>query len=228
MPGDLNLKKSWHPGLVKNQEKVWQREQDALKEHQRIKERQRELEEERERHALVRLQYGDDLAGLPASKRLELSKLDWMYTEGPQKNDSGFTELGEYVEGKQRVEDMLSGKQVVGGSSKSTSRLDRVIGAHLALARDVLAAALAKDDPLAKIRGQMAGRVQKEGRDRRHPRDRPSEGCDRRDQREGRDRRDQREGRERDQRDRRDRRAGRDCGVPQRGHTPEDARRIEY
>ena len=225
MPGDLNLKKSWHPGLVKNQEKVWQREQDALKEHQRIKERQRELEEERERHELVRLQYGDNLEGLPASKRLELSKLDWMYTEGPRKNDSGFTELGEYVEGKQRVEDMLSGKQIVGGSTKSTSRLDRVIGAHLALARGALAAALAKDDPLAKIRGQMAGRVHKEGRDRRHT-DRPSEGRDRRDRRErhegreGRDRRERHEGRHR--------RTGRDRGAPERSLTPEGPRRVKY
>lgn len=37
MAGDLNLKKSWNPALVKNQQKVWEEEQQKLDELKRIK-----------------------------------------------------------------------------------------------------------------------------------------------------------------------------------------------
>jgi N-terminal domain of CBF1 interacting co-repressor CIR len=30
MGGDLNVKKSWHTGLISNQRKVWEAEQQAL------------------------------------------------------------------------------------------------------------------------------------------------------------------------------------------------------
>ena len=29
--GDLNMKKSWHPVLMKNQEKVWLKEKEAVR-----------------------------------------------------------------------------------------------------------------------------------------------------------------------------------------------------
>ncbi|CAH2354943.1 pre-mRNA-splicing factor Cwc25p [[Candida] railenensis] len=152
MPGDLNLKKSWHPGLVKNQQKLWQQEQDALKEHKRIKERQKEIEEEREKQDLLRLQYGEDLSSLPSEKKLEMNKLGWMYEEGPKKNSSGFTEMnGEFLDGKQKVEDMLSGRQQV--SSSKGSRLDKLVSGGKTKSQDEKTISYGKDDPLLKIMG---------------------------------------------------------------------------
>lgn len=152
MPGDLNLKKSWHPGLVKNQQKLWQQEQDALKEHKRIKERQKEIEEEREKQDLLRLQYGEDLSNLPSEKKLEMNKLSWMYEEGPKKNSSGFTEMnGEFLDGKQKVEEMLSGRQQV--SSLKSSRLDKVVSGGKNKSQDEKVINYGKDDPLLKIMG---------------------------------------------------------------------------
>ncbi|GMF02867.1 unnamed protein product [[Candida] boidinii] len=55
MPSDLNLKKSWNPKLLKNQEKVWKREQDALNEFKKIKQRQIEISQQREKLDLINL-----------------------------------------------------------------------------------------------------------------------------------------------------------------------------
>ncbi|GMF02240.1 unnamed protein product [[Candida] boidinii] len=55
MPSDLNLKKSWNPKLLKNQEKVWKREQDALNEFKKIKQRQIEINQQREKLDLINL-----------------------------------------------------------------------------------------------------------------------------------------------------------------------------
>ncbi|CAK7894024.1 pre-mRNA-splicing factor Cwc25p [[Candida] anglica] len=149
MPGDLNLKKSWHPGLVKNQQKIWQQEQDALKEHQKIKERQKELEEEREKEELIRLQYGDDIKSIPSEKKVELNKLGWMY-DTPNKNSSGFNEMsGEFLEGKKKVEDMLSGRSMINVQS---SRLEKVIGTKPSSSGNALSFG---DDPLMKIKQQV-------------------------------------------------------------------------
>ena len=43
MAGDLNLKKSWNPQLVKNKQKVWQQEQEKLDEFKKIKELNQEF-----------------------------------------------------------------------------------------------------------------------------------------------------------------------------------------
>jgi hypothetical protein len=34
--GDLNLKKSWHPGTFKNQEIVWKKEQKLIEEKKKL------------------------------------------------------------------------------------------------------------------------------------------------------------------------------------------------
>ena len=47
MGGDLNLKKSWHPHLRKNQERVWKEEKSALEERKQIEKLRKEREEER-------------------------------------------------------------------------------------------------------------------------------------------------------------------------------------
>ncbi|KAI5297043.1 hypothetical protein KEM56_005127, partial [Ascosphaera pollenicola] len=107
MGGDLNLKKSWHPVLQKNQERVWIEQKRALEERKRIEQMQRERAEERQIQELQRLQ---EASG--GTKRLE--RVEWMYN-GP--SDSGGTgaggtseELEGYLLGKRRIDNLLKRK----------------------------------------------------------------------------------------------------------------------
>lgn len=69
-----NLKKSWHPSTMKNQERVWKAEQQKAEEDRKMAELQRELKEEREREVLKKTA---EESGAIAKKGEE--KLDWMY-----------------------------------------------------------------------------------------------------------------------------------------------------
>ncbi|KAI5284403.1 RNA-splicing factor, partial [Ascosphaera acerosa] len=108
--GDLNLKKSWHPVLQKNQERVWLEQRRALEERKRIEQMQRERAEERQIQELQRLQ---EAAG--GKKRLE--RVEWMYNGpsdqagGAAGGGSGTTEEMEgYLLGKRRIDHLLKGK----------------------------------------------------------------------------------------------------------------------
>lgn len=101
MAGDLNLKKSWNPALVKNQQKVWEEEQQKLDELKRIKERNQEYKQEQEYLELLKLQHGDQfqIKDLNKQQKLKISKLNWMYDDVPfegnekvEENSSGFIE----------------------------------------------------------------------------------------------------------------------------------------
>lgn len=91
MPGDLNLKKSWNPALVKNQNKLWQQEQKSLEEYKKIKEREKELEKEQEDKKLLSLK--TKFNTLTKADKLKLNKLDWMYNDGPSKTQSETTRI---------------------------------------------------------------------------------------------------------------------------------------
>lgn len=163
MPGDLNLKKSWNPALVKNQKKVWEREQDALKEYQQIKQRRKEIEQEREKEELIRLQYGNDPDNVPTKQKLELNKLGWMYTDVPKKddevNESGFREVEEdFLLNKDDVEQLLKGGKVV--KKNTTSRFDQVstVGSKRPAASLI-------DDPLLMIKREQVKRRTESSRD---------------------------------------------------------------
>ncbi|XP_054745248.1 pre-mRNA-splicing factor CWC25 homolog [Anastrepha obliqua] len=71
--GDLNLKKSWHPHTMKNQEKVWKAEQAKSQEDKKLKDLRREMEEEKTREELK--QIGRNSGILPQEDK----KLEWMY-----------------------------------------------------------------------------------------------------------------------------------------------------
>ncbi|CUS08749.1 unnamed protein product [Tuber aestivum] len=92
MGGDLNLKKSWHPHLLKNQERVWQEEKKALEERKRIDQWRKEREEERQLQELRQLQAA---AG------------------GKQAVDRGMDrtteEMEGYLLGKRRIDGLLKG-----------------------------------------------------------------------------------------------------------------------
>jgi len=140
--GDLNMKKSWHPLLLKNQERVWLEEKKALEEKKKLDQLRKEKEEERQLQELQRLQ--EEQTG---KKRQE--KLEWMYStpatgSGPSAND-----LEDYLLGKKRVDKILTGDEndKVGAAHKN------FIATQFAnTARDT--AAKIREDPLLSIKQQ--------------------------------------------------------------------------
>ncbi|ANB12964.1 Cwc25p [Sugiyamaella lignohabitans] len=104
MSRDLNLKKSWHPGLLKNQEVVWRKEKEALEERKKILERQKEIQQERERNELLSMQ--DVATGKQRVKRLE-----WMYSEASG-GSMGSSDNEAYLLGKRKIDDSI----ILGGT----------------------------------------------------------------------------------------------------------------
>ncbi|EPZ30953.1 hypothetical protein O9G_005218 [Rozella allomycis CSF55] len=94
--GDLNLKKSWHPGTYKNMEDVWKREQKLEKEYQKALQVAKEMEEQRKAEEYKRLQ---EEAGLIERRP---DRLEWMYS-GQGVNSQQLNE--EYLLGKRRVDE---------------------------------------------------------------------------------------------------------------------------
>ncbi|KAF3917904.1 hypothetical protein ABW20_dc0108442 [Dactylellina cionopaga] len=105
MGGDLNLKKSWHPNLIKNQKRVWEEEMKALKERKLIEQMRKERAEERQLQDLQEIQ---ESAG--GKKRMD--RVDWMYG-GPSSGENGpvSEELEGYLLGKRRVDQILQSKE---------------------------------------------------------------------------------------------------------------------
>lgn len=104
MGGDLNLKKSFHPGLMRNQKRVYDEEQKALDERKRTQQRINELKEERAKEDVQR-----QLEAAGGQKRVD--RVDWMY-QGPTDGQSGTTEEREaYLLGKRRIDSLLKGTE---------------------------------------------------------------------------------------------------------------------
>src|SRR4051812_32672063 len=104
MGGDLNLKKSWHPQLMKNQERVWKEEMKALEERKRTDQMRKERAEERQ---LLELQQIQEATGGKKGRE----RVDWMYA-GPSSNNEPITEeLEGYLLGKRRVDQILKSKE---------------------------------------------------------------------------------------------------------------------
>ncbi|KAL7740037.1 hypothetical protein ACLKA6_016880 [Drosophila palustris] len=90
--GDLNLKKSWHPHTMKNQERVWKAEQAKQEEERKLNDLRKEITEERDREQLRRL--GEN-SGVLASSNGGEAKLEWMY-----KNSAELINREEYLLGR--------------------------------------------------------------------------------------------------------------------------------
>jgi hypothetical protein len=100
MGGDLNLKKSWHTGLLSNQRRVWEEEKKALDERKKIDQIMKERAEERQIQELQDLQEA-------AGGKKRLNRVDWMYA-GPAAGQTGTTEEMEgYLLGKRRIDQLL-------------------------------------------------------------------------------------------------------------------------
>lgn len=100
-------KKSWHTSTIRNNEKVWLKEQEAAKEKARIAELQKQLEEERKLEEIQRLEI--ESGRLDPSEVLKRRRLNWMYEQGPSNNDAE----GKEKEKEKERDDMLLGKKEI-------------------------------------------------------------------------------------------------------------------
>ena len=144
MGGDLNLKKSWHPHLRKNQERVWKEEKSALEERKQIEKLRKEREEERALEELQRLQ--EAAGGKTVTRRV-----DWMYS-GPGGDGAGVTEEREgYLLGKRRIDQLLKSdtKDLQKGAAVG---IDALSSMNANTARDTQKKVL--EDPLLMIQKQ--------------------------------------------------------------------------
>ncbi|WFD29464.1 RNA-splicing factor [Malassezia sp. CBS 17886] len=102
--GDLNMKKSWHPLLHQNQERVWKQEQEALVERKKLDELRKERDQERQMQELHRIH--QEAGGKKRAERLE-----WMYATPAAKSGPSENELEDYLLGKKRVDKLLQGTE---------------------------------------------------------------------------------------------------------------------
>ncbi|KAI1496624.1 Pre-mRNA splicing factor-domain-containing protein [Biscogniauxia marginata] len=101
MGGDLQLKKSYHPALLKNQARVYDEEQKALAERKKTEARIQEIKEERAKEELQR-----QLEAAGGRKKVE--RVDWMY-QGPSDGQGGTSEeLEGFLLGKRRIDSILT------------------------------------------------------------------------------------------------------------------------
>ncbi|XP_041467016.1 pre-mRNA-splicing factor CWC25 homolog [Lytechinus variegatus] len=129
--GDLNMKKSWHPQRLDNQEEVWKREMKEKKERQKMIELKRQLQEERDLEEMKKR--GEDSGTLKKKK----DRVDWMYNQ-PKVNE----------------EDYLMGKKVDKAimEHQQTKTKEASSGGGSGLIVDM--AAKVKEDPLFAIKKQ--------------------------------------------------------------------------
>lgn len=141
--GDLNMKKSWHPLLLKNQERVWLEEKKALEEKKKLDQLRKEKEEERQLQELQRLQ--EEKTG---KKRTE--KLEWMYSTPATGASTNPNDLEDYLLGKKRVDKILTADD---NAKLGASHKNFIAVQNANTARDI--AAKIREDPLLAIKQQQ-------------------------------------------------------------------------
>jgi hypothetical protein len=105
--GDLNMKKSWHPVLLVNQERVWKAEKAANEDKKALAQLRKEREEERQLQELQALQEA-------ATGKKRVDKLDWMYAAPGNEGGAlagqrlGDKDMEDYLLGKKRVDEVLA------------------------------------------------------------------------------------------------------------------------
>jgi len=140
---DLNLKKSWHPQLLKNQERVWQEEKRALEERKRTEQWKKEREEERQLHELRKIQ---EAAG---GKKI-LDRVDFLYSGPAQGMDRTSEEMEALLLGKRRVDGLLTGKD--NDILKKDAGTEGFLKAPTGVANQKDIVAKVREDPLLAIK----------------------------------------------------------------------------
>ncbi|KAL0040595.1 hypothetical protein WJX77_011876 [Trebouxia sp. C0004] len=103
--GFLN-KKTWHPGRMDNQEKVWKKEEERAKEQSKLEDIRKQIADERQKEEL-------EMIAAAAGHKVRSDRLDWMYQGGMLAKQ----------EADQRTEEaMMSGKPV---QLEETTELNR-------------------------------------------------------------------------------------------------------
>ncbi|KAG8835977.1 RNA-splicing factor [Serendipita sp. 399] len=141
--GDLNMKKSWHPLLLKNQERVWLEEKKALEEKKKLDQLRKEREEERQVQELQRLQ--EEKTG---KKRVD--KLDWLYATPASGSGPNASDMEDYLLGKKRVDKILIADE---NAKLGATHKNFIAVQNANTARDV--AAKVREDPLFAIMQQQ-------------------------------------------------------------------------
>ncbi|KAF8425639.1 Pre-mRNA splicing factor-domain-containing protein [Tirmania nivea] len=145
MGGDLNLKKSWHPHLLKNQQRVWEEEQKALEERKKTALMLKERAEERQMEELKKIHE-------TAGGATVVDKVHWMYA-GPSSGEAGTTEEMEaYLLGKRRIDSLFAKGSEKEKLSKQTTESSFMLAQNANSARDI--ASKIREDPLLAIKRQ--------------------------------------------------------------------------
>lgn len=143
--GDLNLKKSWHPGTFKNIELVFKREKAVEEEKKRIEQLRKEKDEERRREEL------EALAEAAGKVKKKSARLEWMYAAGGANATGNVDEDREaFLLGKKRIDALVEAKE----ASTSSANQEKVNGAFYGFlantTRDIQAKI--REDPLLAIK----------------------------------------------------------------------------
>lgn len=151
MPSDLNLKKSWNPKLLKNREKVWEKEHQIYEEYKRNQQYQAKLQETKEKDELLSLVDKTK----PAKKD---TKTDWIYhSPAASGADSLSTANEDVLLGRTRIQEGT----IKNDSAKiTTSKIDKVLTTGVTTARPDKSEPeqLSKTDPLYAIKLQQLKR----------------------------------------------------------------------
>lgn len=111
------MKKSWHPGLIKNRAQVWEDQHSALQERKRIEALRKEIEEERAANELQKLNEANG-----GAKRQE--RVEFLYA-GPGAGSGMAEDREAYLLGRKRIDDVLGkdnmGEDAVSQKPASTS-----------------------------------------------------------------------------------------------------------
>ncbi|KAJ9155753.1 Pre-mRNA-splicing factor CWC25 [Pleurostoma richardsiae] len=146
MGGDLNLKKSWHPTLMRNQIRVHDAEVAAIAERKKTEARLEEIRKERQQEEIARK--------LEASGQVVNKKrgLEWMYQGGPS-GEQGIDEYGSeaFLLGKRRIDTLLKDNEAK--KLERQAAQDSILPTqNVNAARDT--AAKIRQDPLLAIKAQ--------------------------------------------------------------------------
>ncbi|TKA69307.1 hypothetical protein B0A55_07957 [Friedmanniomyces simplex] len=154
MGGDLNLKKSWHPGIMSNQKRVWAEESKALEERKKTDQVLKERAEERAIQELERMQEA-------AGGRKRVDRVDWMYN-GPGSGAGGAggaggvsEEMEGYLLGKRNLQGLVKRSEAESLKKEAAAAPEAgfmALNANANSARDTMAKV--SNDPMLAIKKQ--------------------------------------------------------------------------
>ncbi|KAJ1537288.1 hypothetical protein HK096_008813 [Nowakowskiella sp. JEL0078] len=155
MGGDLNLKKSWHPGTIRHQEKVWKLEKKAEDERKKFEQLRMEKEQERQRMELQELQRSQGV-------KTSLDRVDWMYAAGPTGTGAVSEEKEAFLLGKKKIGKLLDDGKAILLSTENKDAFNTnaatIYGLTANTYRDIQSKV--REDPMLSIKKRMQASLQ--------------------------------------------------------------------